>query len=906
MNPSNPVNRPRGVQQHSLESLFNPRTIAVIGATEREGSVGRAVLENLKVFGGAVYPVNPKRPTVLGLRAYPSLPAINAEIDLAIIVTPAAAVPGVVDECVRAGVKSAIILSAGFKETGAEGTALEREILEIAGKGGMRIIGPNCLGVMAPHAGLNATFASTMARAGNIAFISQSGALCTAILGWSFRRKLGFSAFVSVGSMLDVNWGDLIYHLGDDPKTHSIVIYMESIGDARGFLSAAREVAFTKPIIVIKIGRSEAAASAAASHTGALTGSDEVLDAAFRRVGVLRVETIEDLFELADVVAKQPLPKGPRLSIVTNAGGPGALATDMLVGTGGQLAPLSPECIAKLSSFLPAPWSHGNPIDILGDADEKRYAAAVEVAVAEPNSDGVLVILTPQAMTNPLTTAEAMRPFARTSGKPVLTSWMGGADVDSGRHVLIESGLPIFDYPDMAARAFSYMWRRAENLRTLYETPILHDPDDDRGAREKTSAVVNAALAEGRTLLSEFEAKAIVASYGIPVVETRVALQENDAVSEADKLGYPVAVKLHSETITHKTDVGGVHLNVADAGAVRLAWRAIEKAVSERAGRQHFLGVTVQQMVPRSGYELILGSSVDPQFGPVLLFGAGGELVEVFKDRALALPPLTANLAKLVIRQTRIHKALLGVRGKAPIDMGALEQLLVRFSRLVAENPRIKEIDINPLLASEKRIIALDARVILHDPSVKDADLPKLAIRPYPFEYISQQRLKDGTPVTVRPIRAEDEPLMVDFHHSLSTGSVYSRYFEFLHLEQRIAHERLARICFIDYDREIALVAEDRDPQNGKRRILGVGRLIKDPNGDSGEFALLIGDPWQGQGLGTLLMGLVVGVARTEGLKVLTGDILGDNAGMKEIARKAGFLLRHPNGETTIRAELEL
>jgi len=592
---------------------------------------------------------------------------------------------------------------------------------------------------------------------------------------------------------------------------------------------------------------------------------------------------------------------------VTNAGGPGALATDMLVSSGGQLSPLSQECITKLSTFLPAPWSQGNPIDILGDADEKRYASALEVAMAEPNSDGVLVILTPQAMTNALATATAMRPYVHSSGKPVLASWMGGADVDPGRHILTETGFPVFEYPDMAARAFSYMWRRAENLRSIYETPALHTADnDENGAREKTKAVIRQVQSEGRTLLTEFEAKKVVASYGIPVVETRIALKEDDAVAEANSLGYPVAVKLHSETITHKTDVGGVHLNVGDAEAVRLAWRAIEKSVGERAGKQHFLGVTVQQMVPRNGYELILGSSVDQQFGPVLLFGAGGELVEVFKDRALALPPLTANLAKLVIKQTKIQAALRGVRGKGSVDMPALEQLLVRFSQLVAENPRIKEIDINPLLASETRIIALDARVILHDASVPDAKLPKLAIRPYPFEYVSQQKLKDGTAITVRPIRAEDETLMVDFHHSLSTNSVYSRYFEFLHLEQRIAHERLARICFIDYDREIALVAELKDPATGERKILGVGRLIKQPRGDSGEFAILIGDPWQGRGLGSLLMKLVVGIGRSEGLKVIQGDILRDNIGMKEITRKAGFRHIHPPGESTIRAELSL
>ncbi len=891
----------------SLDFLFKPKRIAVIGATEREGSVGRAVSENLRVFGGVVYPVNPKHSKVLGIAAFPSVAAISEKIDLAVIVTPAPTVPGIIRECVQANVKGAVILSAGFREAGPDGAALECQIRNEAALGGMRIIGPNCLGLMVPHSGLNATFAGAMARRGNIAFISQSGALCTAILGWSFRRNLGFSAFVSVGSMLDVGWGDLIDHLGNDPNTHSIVIYMESIGDARSFLSAARHVAFKKPIIVIKVGRSDAAANAVASHTGALTGSDQVLDVAFRRVGVLRVDTIEELFVLADVIAKQPLPRGPRLTIVTNAGGPGALAADMLVGTGGQLPPLSPGSMETLNGALPTTWSHGNPIDVLGDADAKRYAKAVEVAVSDSNSDGVLVILTPQAMTNPLETAAMLRPFAKVEGKPILTSWMGGAEVDAGRHILTESGLPVFEYPDMAARAFSYMWQRSSNLRSLYETPALSQPAyEGSAARNRTSAIVAAALRSGRTILSEYEAKQIISAYGIPTVDTRIALNVEDAVAEAEKLGFPVVVKLHSETITHKTDVGGVCLNIIDAGAVREAWSAIERTVGERVGKQHFLGVTVQQMVLRRGYELILGSSVDPQFGPVLLFGAGGELVEVFKDRALALPPLTANLARLAMEQTKILAALKGVRGRSAVNLPELEQLLVRFSQLVAEHPRIKEIDINPLLVSDKRMIALDARIILHEAAIPDALLPKLAIRPYPSQYVTSQTLKDGTPITIRPIWPEDELLMVKFHKTLSEGSVYSRYFEFLKLDQRIAHERLARLCFIDYDREMALVAELRDPDNGEQKIVGIGRLIKVFGTDTAEFALLIGDGWQSRGLGTLLLKLLVQIGRDERLVLISGELLPDNLAMKLISTRCGFRLERPLGVGVIMAQLEL
>jgi acetyltransferase len=907
MKPNPKPGAPAGASQRALDFLFAPRSVAIVGATEREGSVGRAVLENLRGFKGAVYPVNPKHPTLLDVPCFPSIAAVPAKVDLAVIVTPAPTVPDIIGECARAGVRGAVILSAGFKETGPEGAALERRILEEAAPSGMRVVGPNCLGVMVPPTGLNASFAAVAPRRGNIAFISQSGALCSAILGWSLRRKLGFSAFVSVGSMLDVGWGDLIYHLGDDPNTHSIVIYMESVGDARSFLSAARQVAFSKPVIVIKVGRSAAAAHAAASHTGSLTGSDDVLDAAFRRVGVLRVETIGDLFELADVVAKQPLPRGPRLTVVTNAGGPGALAVDMLVSSGAQLTPLPPAMLSALDASLPRTWSHGNPIDILGDADPLRYARAVEIAVGEPSSDGVLVILTPQAMTDSTGTARAMAPFAKVPGKPILTSWMGGAEVDAGRQILAEGGLPVFEYPDTAARAFSYMWRRSANLRSLYETPALSAASDaGLAAREQTAKVLRAAQKAGRALLSEYEAKRIIGAYGIPAVETRIALSEGAAVAEARKLGFPVAVKLHSESLTHKTDVGGVRLNVEGPEAVRLAWRAIEKAVSEKAGRQHFLGVTVQRMVRREGYELILGSSVDPQFGPVLLFGSGGELVEVFGDHALALPPLTTNLARLVMEQTKIHAALKGVRGRAPVDMPALEQVLVRFSQLVAEQPRISEIDINPLVVSEKQILALDARIVLHDAAIPDAALPKLAIRPYPFQYVTPAKLKDGTPVAIRPIRPEDEPLMVDFHRLLSPTSVYSRYFEFLQFEQRIAHERLARLCFIDYDREMAFVAEHRARGEGGPEVIGVGRLIKLSGTSAAEFAVVVGDPWQNRGLGLMLLNMIVRFGRDERLGLISGEILPDNPAMKHVAARAGFRLRHPPGESLIKAELQL
>lgn len=889
-------------RHHPLDVFFSPRTVALIGATESEGSVGRTILRNLigNPFGGVVFPINPKRSSVLGIKAYPSIAQVPERIDLAVIATPAQTVPGIIRECVQAGVGGAIIISAGFKEAGAAGVELERQILAEARRGKMRIIGPNCLGVMSPLTGLNATFAGTMARAGSVGFISQSGALCTAILDWSLQEMVGFSAFVSIGSMLDVNWGDLIGYLGEDPRTQSIVLYMESIGDARSFISAAREVALTKPIIVIKAGRTKAAAKAAASHTGALTGSDEVLHAAFRRSGVLRVNSIADLFYMAEVLAKQPRPKGPRLTIVTNAGGPAVLATDALILTGGALAELAPETIQALNQILPPHWSHGNPIDILGDASAERYAQAVEIAAKDPNSDGLLAVLAPQAMTDPTQTAERLKGLARLDGKPLLASWMGGADVAAGVTILNRAGVPTFSYPDTAVRAFNYMWRYSVNLRSLYETPVLTAEEGiDRAAAER---LIQKARKSGRTLLTEVESKQLLAAYALPTVETRLAKSEAEAAEIAAEIGYPVVLKLHSETITHKSDVGGVQLNLANAAAVRRAYRAIEKKVKGA----DFLGVTVQPMIARDGYELILGSSPDPEFGPVLLFGAGGTLVEVFQDRALGLPPLTTTLARRMMEQTKIFTALKGVRGKGPVDLAALEQLLVRFSRLVVEQRWIKEIDINPLLVSEDRQIALDARVVVHGKEVREEDLPKLAVRPYPAQYVSRSALKDGTPVTIRPIRPEDEPLMVRFHQALSDQSVYLRFFQPLKLSQRVAHERLTRICFIDYDREMALVAERKDPNTETRDLLGAARLTKLYGTEEAEFSILIADPYQRQGLGTELLRRLIRIGRDEHLKKIRADILPDNTAMQRVCKKLGFKIRREVGDPLVSAELEI
>lgn len=874
----------------TLDSIFAPKSVAVIGATEREGSVGRTILWNLisNPFGGTVYPVNPSRASVLGIKAYPSIRDVPERVDLVVVVTPAPTVPGIIAECVDLGIPGAIIISAGFKERGPSGVELERQILEHARRGNMRIIGPNCLGVMSPLTGLNATFAGGMARPGSVAFISQSGALCTSVLDWSFEENVGFSSFISIGSMLDVDWGDLINYLGNDPRTNSIVIYMESVGNARSFLSAAREVSFNKPVIVIKAGRTEAAAEAAASHTGSLTGSDDVLDAAFRRVGVLRVHSMADIFYIAEVLAKQPRPKGPRLTIVTNAGGPGVLATDALIMQGGQLTALSEQTLASLNEILPEHWSHGNPVDILGDASPELYAKSLEIVARDPNSDGMLVILTPQAMSDPTRTAENLRPYAQIEGKPVLASWMGGSDVAAGVSILNRANIPTFAYPDTATRLFNYMWRYTYNLQSLYETPMLAAEDaKDAPDREGVRQIIDNARAQGRTILTEYESKQILAAYGIPTTAMRLAASPDEAVEAAEAIGYPVVLKIHSETITHKTDIGGVRLNLADADAVRAAYSAIETAVATHASPDDFLGVSVQPMAKLDGYELIVGSSVDPQFGPVLLFGSGGTLVEVFKDSALALPPLNTTLARRMMEQTAIYEALKGVRGRSAVDLAGLARLMVRFSQIVAEQRWIKEMDINPLLASPERLLALDARVVLHPSHLHEDDLPVVAIRPYPIEYVGDWTMKDGSPVSIRPIRPEDEPLMVRFHETLSDRSVYLRYFDPIRLSERVAHERLSRICFIDYAREMVLVAVE--PTDDGDAIIAAARLSKLYGTKVAEFTIIISDHAQGKGLGTELLRRLLEVARAEGIAQVIGVILPEHDHMRHIAEKLGF-----------------
>lgn len=820
-------------QRQSLDAIFSPQRIAVIGATERAGSVGQAVLANLmnNHFDGVVFPINPNRESVLGLTAYPRVTEAPAPIDLAIIATPAPTVPSLVGDCAARGVRAVIILSADFQRRIDDATALEQEVLAQARRGRMRILGPNSVGVMRPHTKLNATYARAMAQPGHVGFISQSGALGAAILDWSMRVQAGFSAFISVGAMLDVGWGDLIYYLGDDPRTKSIILYMETIGDAASFLSAAREVALTKPIIVLKA-RHAPAASFANSQVADSSNSEEVFDAAIRRCGVLRVNTIAELFYMAEVLDKQPRPKGPALTILTNAGGPGLLAADAVQANGGKLAPLSSKTKVQLDQILPANWSHGNPIDILGDAEPERYAQTMTIAAQDANSNGLLVILTPLALADPTLTAELVIAHARDLSVPLLASWMGGADVAAGQALLNRAGIPAFPFPDTAARMFVYMWQYTENLRGLYETPML--PADFAEAsidQQQANGIIQLARQENRTQLTETESRNLLAAYGIPTLPPEIEAQ---------------------------------------------------------------------------GYELFAGSSINPQFGPVLIFGAGGELGEAVHDRSFALPPLTTTLARRMMEKTRIYQALRAKHELTPAGFAALEQMLVRLSWLVVEQRWIKEIDCSSVLISREKLCVRAARVKLHESTPSEANLPKPAIRPYPRQYVTTWTLRNGTPVTIRPIRPEDEPLMVQFHQKLSERTVYLRYFHLITLNQRIAHERLTRICFIDYDREMVLVVERRPAAGAEREIIGVGRLSKSHGANEAEFAALVSDSYQGQGLGSALMRRLIDIGRAEKFDRISADILPDNDGMQRVCKKLGMSLLFDQEEGVIKATLDL
>ena len=878
----------------NLDKIFQPHRVAVIGASDSPTSVGYTVLRNLvgSGFRGVVYPVNPKRESVQGIQAYKDIPSLPNPPDLAVICTPAKTVPGIVRECGEAGTRGLVIISAGFREIGAEGKELERQIVEEQQKfEGMRILGPNCLGIIVPGISLNASFAVASCPKGHVGFISQSGALCTSVLDWAIEEGIGFSYFVSVGNMLDVSMADLIDYMGSATATQSIILYIESISEAREFMSAARAFARTKPIVAYKAGRFAESAQAAASHTGAMAGVDAVYEAAFQRAGIERIFQIEDMFDCAELLARQDPPKGDRLAIVTNAGGPGVMTTDSLIAYAGKLAELSPKTMEKLNESLPIYWSHGNPVDVLGDAPAERYATTIETVLKDKGVDAVLVILTPQAMTDPTGTAEVVSRIGAKATKPVLAAWMGGEIVREGVRVLSEAGIPTYNTPEKAVRAFMHLVSYARNLEVLHETPrdIPLEFILDRG---RLRGLFDTILTEGDEILSENVSKAFLAAYEIPVTKPSLARSADDAVQVANRCGYPVVMKIHSPQITHKSDVGGVILNLGTDESVRDAFAQMTDRARQARPDATILGVTVQKMVtyPNS-FELIMGTKKDPVFGSVIMVGMGGTTAELFRDRALALPPLSETLARRMLESLKSWPLLQGYRGKPGANIDRLIEIIMRFSYLVADYPEIKELDINPLLVTPENVVALDARVVV-DREMAMRPVRRyahLAIRPYPEEYVTQRTMKDGTPVILRPIKPEDEPMWHDLLRSCSMETIWSR---FQYLFKQTTHDMATRYCFIDYDRELGIVAEVEE--EGQRKLIGVGRLVADVDHETAEYAALVADQWQGRGLGGLLTDYCLEVATTWSVKHLVGETTRDNTRMLAIFRNRGFEI---NGE---------
>lgn len=884
----------------NLDKLFDPRSIAVIGASNKKGSVGYILLRNLigAEYDGIVYPVNVSAQSVQGIQAYASISQVPRKIDLAVIAVPAKAVPETMRECGEADVASAIIVSSGFKEIGAAGKKLEEEVCAIAESYGVRIVGPNCLGYIRPGMNLNVAIAHVIPPAGGVAFFSQSGDLGTAILDWAAANQVGFSAFVSVGSMADVNFGDLIDYFGADPHTNSIILYMESITDARRFMSAARHFARSKPIIVVKAGRSARSALAAASHTGAIAGDDTLYSAVFRRAGVVRVDEIKDLFDVSEALSCVSSPRGPRLGIVTNAGGPGVMACDRLLHLGGELAEFAPETDEKLKACLPAFAARGNPVDMAGDADAQRYAAAAQALMDDPNCDGVLAILTPQAMSDPTATAQALVEVSHTHQlKPLFTSFMGEIKVAEGIKIFRSAHVPTFDTPEDAVRAYMYMYQYTRNLANLYETPadIVSDFNPDRQTVKNTFIEV---ARDGRAILSEPEAKAVLDAYQIPTVKTVVATTAEECAAAAEQIGFPVVIKILSHDITHKSDVGGVALNVRSAPEAANQFAEITERVKLAAPKAKIIGVAVQAM-SCGGYETIIGSKKDPTFGPALMFGMGGTGVELYRDVAVDFPPVNQALARSMIQSTKVSRLLEGYRGKAPVDMAALEQALVKVSYLLVDFPEILEMDVNPLQVRHDGICALDARIVIEPKDVRKITLPgsHLMISMYPSTYHWDVPI-EGEKVHIRAIRPEDEPLWAEMVESFSPATIEYRFFGPI---KEVTKSMAVRYCHIDYDREIALVAIRESKGKKTKSMLGVARLaIETANAEGGEFAIVVRDEYQRKGVGRKLMDALIQAARDHHVREINGHVLAANPGMTRFAEDLGFDIR-PGDDPEVR-----
>jgi acetyltransferase len=871
----------------NLDRLFKPESVALIGASDRPRSPGAVIAHNLRSagFAGPIMLVNPQHAEIEGERCYPDVASLPATPDLAVVATPPETAPGLIAALGERGTRAAIVISAGFREGGAErGAALQQAMLDAARPHLLRIVGPNCLGIMVPGHGLNATFAHLAAKPGKLAFVTQSGAIMTGILDWASARGIGFSHLVSIGAMADVDFGDLLDYLAQDAGTSAILLYMEAVSHARKFMSAARAASRRKAVIVLKAGRHAEGARAVASHTGALAGADGVYGAAFRRAGMLRVRSLRELFDAAQILAVSAPLKGDRLAIVSNGGGFGVLATDALIDEGGRLAELAPATLERLNAALPATWSHGNPVDIIGDAPGERYAHALTILFDDPDVDALLVLNCPTGIASSAEAAEAVVAAAQMPHPPLIASWVGdSAPVEEARRLLETRRVPAYDTPGQAVQAFMHLVRHRDSRRALIETPPSV-PEEFVPDAAAARAVIDDALARGRSWLTEPEAKALLAAYRIPVAQTRTVADAEAAVVAAAAIGFPVAVKILSPDLTHKSDVGGVALELADAVQVRAAVAAMRARIAEAAPEARVEGFAVQPMIRRpNAHELIVGAVEDPQFGLVILFGQGGTAVEVVADRALALPPLNMRLAHDLMGQTRVSRLLHGYRGRPPADLDAIAVTLIKVAQLVSDFAEIAELDINPLLADPGGVIALDARV-----RVAAAAAPperRLAIRPYPKELEDEIGLTGGRSLLLRPIRPEDEPMLIAAFHQLSPEAVRLRFFAPI---KELTHETAAGLTQIDYDREIALVLADHD-RPGAAELYAVARLSTDPDQEKAEFALTVRDDFTGRGLGPLLMRRLIDYAHQRGIGEIFGHVLRENGAMLAICRSLGF-----------------
>jgi len=872
--------------KHYLSTLFAPKSVAVFGASDRPDSVGQIVFHNMleSGFQGALYPVNVKNTEVQGKRAYASIADIGEPVELAIIATPPHTVPTLIEECGAHGVKAAVIITAGFGEAGAEGATLNNELLDAAHRHKIRLIGPNCLGIMRPSIGLNATFNKGGANIGNIAFVSQSGALCTAILDWAQSNDVGFSSVVSMGSSTDVDFGEILDYLVSDINTHSILMYIEGIRNARSFMSAMRAAARIKPVILVKVGRHAAGSKAAMSHTASLVGANDVFDAAVNRVGAVRVQTVTQLFTAAKALSCGFRPVGNRLAIVTNGGGPGVMAADRAADLGLAMATLSDASIEYLNQHLPPNWSHGNPVDVIGDAQAIRYHHAVKVCLEDENVDGVLAILTPQAMTKPLESAQALIELADTHSKPLLACWMGESQVMAARDIFAKARWPHFRTPEPAVEVFSHLSAYYRNQKLLMQMPgpVSHHVEPDV---ESARLIIEGVMQEHRKVLTEMESKALLAAFNIPVARTMIARSPNEALLIAQQLGFPVAMKVNSPDITHKSDVDGVVLNLKNAHEVRAAYQRIIDNVQHKRPDARMNGISIEPMIVKpNGRELMIGVTSDPAFGPVITFGAGGTTVEIMGDRAVALPPLNSFLVSELIRETRISKMLGAFRNMPPANMAALEDVLLRVSEMVCELPLLKEMDINPLILDEHGALAADARVVVEYRQPSADRYAHMAIHPYPTQLVSQWQLADGTDITIRPIRPEDADLEIRFVHGLSEEFKYFRFMNNIH---ELTETMAVRLTQIDYSREMALIAVT--VEQGQEVELGVARYTTNPDGDTCEFALVVADSMQGKGLGQKLMVALMEAARADGLTAIKGEILSNNHKMLKLMIRLGF-----------------